>query len=103
MQAENAQHALDLLVADRTIDLLISDQATPGTDGLTLIRMVRERQPGLPAILLTGYANEATALVASGFVGSFTLLHKPITGTELADRAADLVDAARNGCGTVES
>lgn len=95
MQAENPQHALDLVVADRTIDLLISDQAMPGTDGLTLIRMVRERRPGLPAILLTGYANEATALVASGFVGSFTLLHKPIIGTELADRAAELVEAAR--------
>ena len=50
MQAENPQHALDLVVADRTIDLLISDQAMPGTDGLTLIRMVRERRPGLPAI-----------------------------------------------------
>ena len=75
------------------IDLLISDLSMPGMSGLDLIRAAQERKPGLPAILLTGYAGEAAALAVGGALnGRFTLLRKPVSATHLADRVAALLE-----------
>ncbi|WP_166037421.1 response regulator [Sphingosinicella sp. YJ22] len=38
-------------------DLLVSDYAMPKLSGAELIRQARERMPGLPAIIITGYAD----------------------------------------------
>ena len=40
-------------------DVLVSDVVMPGTDGPTLVRRLRERWPGLPAVLVSGYVEEA--------------------------------------------
>lgn len=40
------------------LDLVVSDVMMPGLDGLGLVRRLRERWPALPAILVSGYANE---------------------------------------------
>ena len=62
-------------------DVLVSDLAMDGIDGVTLIREARLRRPGLPAILVTGYAGDAAALAVGQRVdGGFTLLRKPVTG-----------------------
>ncbi len=39
-------------------DVLVSDVAMPGMDGPDLVRRLRERWPGLPAILVSGYVEE---------------------------------------------
>jgi two-component system cell cycle sensor histidine kinase/response regulator CckA len=39
--------------------LLVSDVMMPGVDGLALVHAMRERQPGLHAILVSGYADAA--------------------------------------------
>jgi CheY-like chemotaxis protein len=69
-----------------TFDLLISDLSMPGLDGLALIRAAQTRQPGLPAILLTGYIGDAAAL-AMRDAGDHPvrILRKPITGPDLVD------------------
>jgi CheY-like chemotaxis protein len=84
--------ALDLLDQRGPFDLLVSDLAMPGLDGVALIREAQRRQPGLPAILITGYAGDAAALaVGKAVAGTFALLRKPVTGAQLADQVAALL------------
>ena len=50
-----ALHVLDGELADW--DLLITDYAMPHTSGCELVREARKRRPGLPALIITGYAD----------------------------------------------
>jgi CheY-like chemotaxis protein len=63
-------------------------------DGLTLVKMAHRDRPRLPAILLTGYAQDTAALAMGGAInGTFSLLRKPVLVDELADRIASLITA----------
>ena len=69
------------------MDALVSDLSMPGMGGLALIREAHVRRPGLPAVLLTGYAGEAAHLAVSGAPPSaFSLLRKPVSVVQLVDR-----------------
>lgn len=48
--------ALDALDRDGPFDLMITDQAMPHMTGVQLVAAARARQPSLPVILATGYA-----------------------------------------------
>jgi PAS domain S-box-containing protein len=79
--------ALNRLAAGEHVDIIVSDLTMPSMDGLTLIRAAQERRPGRPAVLLTGYAGDGATLAVGGAIsGTFSLLRKPVTGTQLADR-----------------
>jgi two-component system cell cycle sensor histidine kinase/response regulator CckA len=62
--AESAELALGIL-AKSACDLMITDVAMQGMDGLALTRRVLERKPGLPVILTSGYS-QAAALAGLG-------------------------------------
>ena len=66
VSATSGEAALELLSAGEQVDLLISDLSMPGMDGVTLIREAQQRRPGLPAILLTGYATNAAEIAVNG-------------------------------------
>ena len=82
------------------MDLLISDFAMPGMNGLTLIQETRRRRPELPALLLTGSADAGVRLaVEDTAMAGTALLHKPVSGTALAESAAALLaHAAASDC-----
>ena len=61
--AENGSMALDKLQSS-SFDLLISDIKMPEIDGLELLQKVRVTQPGLPAIIITGFATVNSAVEA---------------------------------------
>jgi CheY-like chemotaxis protein len=93
-EAVDGSTALGLLREGMACDLLVSDLAMAGIDGVTLIREARMRRPGLPAILVTGYAGDAAALaVGQRIDGDFTLLRKPVTGAQLVDQVAAVLGA----------
>jgi CheY-like chemotaxis protein len=70
-------------------DLVFSDIVMPGRlDGLGLARVIRERYPGLPILLATGYS-EAARSVRSGF----PILRKPYRLDELSRALARLAHA----------
>ena len=72
--------------------LLVTDLSMPGMDGLTLIREAQQHQPGLPAMLLTGYGSEALALAARRITGGpLALLQKPVRTAELTACAQRLL------------
>lgn len=58
-------------------DCLISDIKMPGMDGVSLLRVVKGMQPGLPVVLMTAYASAAQ--VKAGMAdGALSVLPKPL-------------------------
>ena len=91
VQAVDAAQALMILLADpAAIDVLVTDLSMPGTDGIALIKHARRIKPDLPAVLLTGYAEEVSA-VAMDTNGGFHVLRKPVESTNLIQQIAALL------------
>ena len=92
LAASGGAAALALLASGEAVDALVTDLSMPGMDGLALIRAAQARCPGLPAVLLTGYAGAGAALAVGGAIsGAFSLLRKPVGSAQLADRVAALL------------
>jgi signal transduction histidine kinase len=77
IEADGAPAALRTLDSDAPIDLLVTDYAMPDISGLDLFRLASERRPGLPGILVTGFADVEDGSVA------LPVLTKPFTGDQL--------------------
>ena len=89
IQASDGLDALARLDAGEAADLLVTDFAMPGMNGLALIGEARRRLPGIPVLLLTGYADATVRLHAEDTqAGNLALLRKPVSGDELAASAA---------------
>jgi len=56
IEANSAQAALDALIQNPDINILITDFAMPGMNGAQLAQAARKISPGLPILLATGYA-----------------------------------------------
>jgi CheY-like chemotaxis protein len=84
-----------ITIADTVkLDALVTDLSMPGIDGLGVIRGVQAAQPNTPAVLLTGYAGDETALALKGAMsGTFSLLLKPVTEGQLQDRLSTLLSS----------
>jgi PAS domain S-box-containing protein len=83
--APSAEAALMTIEADG-VDLVFSDIVMPGAlDGLGLARLIRQRHPGLPILLATGYSE-----AASGVLTDFPILRKPYRVHELSRALAAL-------------
>ena len=94
--AANGTEALALLSAGAAVDALVTDLSMPGMDGLALVRAVKERCPGLPAVLLTGYSGDGAETAMGGTVtGAFCLLRKPVRAHDLIDRIKILMAGGR--------
>ncbi len=82
IHVSNPVAALGALANARTVTAVFSDIMMPGgTNGLDLARDIRRRQPALPIVLTTGYADSAATLKD----GEFRLLLKPYSLEVLAD------------------
>ncbi|HEX4193512.1 MAG TPA: response regulator [Stellaceae bacterium] len=57
--ASSGGRALEMLVGDTSVDLVITDYAMPGMTGKELARRIRETRPNLPVVLASGYAELA--------------------------------------------
>jgi CheY-like chemotaxis protein len=95
--ADSGEAAMARLTSGERVDILVSDLTMPVMDGLALIRAAQERRPNLPAVLLTGYAGDGAALAVGGAIrGTFSLLRKPVSGTQLVDRISLLLAAGKH-------
>jgi two-component system response regulator AtoC len=75
-QAADGEAALDLLAAE-PVDLILSDVRMPGMDGIELLRAVRERDPEIQLVLVTGYSSVRDAVEAIK-LGAADYVEKPI-------------------------
>lgn len=69
-------------VAEVDLDLVITDMQMPGMDGLQLLEKIKEKNPNLPVIMITAYA-EVEKAVAAMQAGAFNYLSKPFSNDEL--------------------
>jgi len=83
ISASSVVEALSILESI-TPELLLVDVKMPVHDGMYLMRKVREKRPGIPIIVMSGYATSATIQEAEG-LGAALFLPKPFTPDELAD------------------
>ncbi|KDD15490.1 nitrogen regulation protein NR(I) [Bordetella bronchiseptica] len=75
-----AADVLQALAAD-VPSVLVSDIRMPGGDGLELLRQIKERNPGLPVIVMTAFADlDSTVSAFQG--GAFDYLAKPFDVNE---------------------
>jgi DNA-binding NtrC family response regulator len=96
VQAADAAQALMILRARTDIDALVTDLSMPGADGITLIRQARAIKPDMPAILLTGYAEEVSS-ISTIAGGNFHVLRKPVESDRLIEQLLLLIHADRQG------
>ena len=104
LAAADGAAALTLLMGGAEVAMLVSDLTMPGMDGVALIRAAQRMRPGLPAILLTGYAGGGAALdAAEGLDGPVSLVGKPVSASQLADRIATVVERRGEGAHGAEA
>jgi signal transduction histidine kinase/CheY-like chemotaxis protein len=89
--ASGGEEALGLLGQQR-FDLMVTDVAMPGMDGVELSRRARQLVPGLPILFASGYADVQTFGVE---LSDETLLRKPFRIGEVAARLHHLLDSRR--------
>jgi two-component system, NtrC family, response regulator AtoC len=80
-QTTSGEAALSRLRED-TPDLLIIDVRMPGTSGLEVTRIVHEKYPSLPVIVMTAFGSIETAVEAI-HEGAFDFISKPMNLAEL--------------------
>ncbi len=91
LAASDAEAALAILDRAGKVDALVTDLNMPGMNGVELIRIVRTRGLSIPAVLLTGNAEDGTPLALEGaMTQNFSMLRKPVLGSDLADRLVAL-------------
>lgn len=87
LRAPSAAAALDLLQHDAAFDLIFSDVVMPGLmSGVELRRAVKNRWPGVPVLLTTGYVGSRLSIDPDAKV-----LHKPYGLRQLAEAIASVV------------
>lgn len=90
--APSAESALELL--DRqNFNLLVVDIGLPGISGLDLIRQVKQRDPLLATLILTGEASFDNAVEAIR-AGADDFMQKPVDGTDLVAKVGELTAIA---------
>jgi CheY-like chemotaxis protein len=81
VDAASGLEALEILAKDE-ISVLITDLIMPEMGGVELIRKARERNPGLPVLVIT--ANDSSSLAQSATdAGALRTFNKPIPFQEL--------------------
>src|SRR5947209_10367066 len=94
--AASGEEALDRLLNGVRPELIVilSDINMPGMDGLTLLREIKSRHPGLPVMMVTAYGDDERRRRASEY-GAADFLSNPVDFDQLKSRLPDLLPAAR--------
>ena len=88
-EAASAEEALRIVEGGLEPDLLVTDHLMPGMNGTDLVRFLKTRRPGLPAILVSGYSNMA------GVAADLPRLQKPFRSADLAQMVATVLETNR--------
>ncbi len=85
IEASSAKEALSSLEHERHVDVLVTDHLMPGMTGAELARVVRDRSPDKPVLIVSGYAE------AEGIAPDLPRLAKPFRQIDLAAALARLL------------
>jgi PAS domain S-box-containing protein len=84
VEASSAEEALRLMEEGLRPDLLVTDHLMPGMNGAELAQLATSRNPGLPVLIVSGYAE------AEGVALGLARLTKPFRNSELAASLSSL-------------
>jgi two-component system response regulator AtoC len=74
------------------IDIMLMDIRMPHLGGMDLLKRVRELQPSLPVIMMTGYPSIESAVLAMKY-GALNFFVKPIKSSLLMDEMRQIADS----------
>lgn len=77
LTAGTAEAAFDML-KEQTPDLMFLDVWLPGIDGIQALTKIRERNPELPIVMISGHGNIELAVNATR-IGAYDFLEKPLS------------------------
>jgi DNA-binding NtrC family response regulator len=83
--ANGSQEALSIFNEEGPFEVVVSDMRMPGMDGATMLRKIKEENPDVMTILLTGHADfefGGSQALQSGLL--FKILNKPCPPQKLA-------------------
>ena len=80
--AHDGIEALEMLMADKEIDLVVSDINMPRMDGLTLLQQIQEVTPDIRAIIISAYGDMENIRTAMNR-GAFDFVTKPLDFQDL--------------------
>jgi signal transduction histidine kinase/CheY-like chemotaxis protein len=89
LTASNGRHALEVL-GQAGVDAVVSDVVMPELGGLELAKLMRQRHPEVPLLLMTGFVEEPCSIPAE-----VPVLSKPFLPRELAHRLEQLLAGKR--------
>ena len=89
LSASSAEEALEIL-ANQTVDVVISDEVMPGMSGSDFLSIVRKKHPDILRIILTGQAQIDSAIKAINEGEVYRFFTKPCN-------VVDLVVSVRQG------
>lgn len=95
--AYDGRSALDLIESDEP-DVMILDLRMPGIDGIEVLRRVKQSNPSIEVIILTGHGSEEDRKTCME-LGAFAYLQKPVDIDLLSEtlkKANDKVRAGKN-------
>jgi PAS domain S-box-containing protein len=87
-EAGSAAKALDLIEHGLTPDFIMTDHLMPGMNGTDFARIIRQRLPDVPVLIVSGYAETA------GIAADLPRLNKPFRRKELAARLCEMLGAS---------
>ena len=90
--ASDAQQALALL-DQGNFDIVVCDQRLPGSDGISFIKLCRERDSDLAVILMTGFGYDpGHSIVKARQAGLQAVLYKPFRLDQLLNTIEQVVN-----------
>ena len=87
--AQDGQEAIEL-ARQNSIDVLLTDLTMPNVGGRELAERLRESQPSLKVIYMSGYVEDG---LTGALPPSTSFLGKPFTFSELTEKVRELVAA----------
>ena len=80
--ADGGVRGVDILTSSLQVDLVVTDFSMPLMNGIEFIRHARQLQPGLPCLMMTGYADVGN--FAEAAADDIPIMRKPYKMKELA-------------------
>jgi two-component system, cell cycle sensor histidine kinase and response regulator CckA len=93
LEARNGVQAVRIVARQGPIDLLVSDIVMPGMSGRDLALRLREKDPALPIVFMSGYTDDA---LLGGDFTTTRLLPKPFDAEQLLRAVREELDSSVN-------
>lgn len=86
-------------IESQTVDLVLSDLRLPDYEGIDLLKWMNERGMDIPLIIMTGYADIQSAVLAMK-LGARDYIAKPVNPEELLKKISEALQAESSPAAT---